>query len=70
MAKELPVSATEIAGVVESAGQLGIAEDHLLSFSRTVIDLGASTSMTREQAATEFARFAGIVGMSQGILTD
>ncbi|MGE7093524.1 phage tail tape measure protein [Lysinibacillus sp. NPDC048646] len=66
MAKELPVSATEIAGVVESAGQLGIAEDHLLSFSRTVIDLGASTSMTREQAATEFARFAGIVGMSQG----
>ncbi|MFJ7951278.1 phage tail tape measure protein [Lysinibacillus sp. NPDC096418] len=66
MAKELPVSATEIAGVVESAGQLGIAEDHLLSFSRTVIDLGASTSMTREEAATEFARFAGIVGMSQG----
>ncbi|MFJ7890046.1 phage tail tape measure protein [Lysinibacillus xylanilyticus] len=66
MAKELPVSATEIAGVVESAGQLGIAEEHLLSFSRTVIDMGNSTSMTREQAAKEFADFANIVGMGQG----
>jgi len=66
MAKELPVSATEIAGVVESASQLGIAEEHLLSFSRTVIDMGNSTSMTREQAAQEFADFANIVGMGQG----
>lgn len=66
MAKELPVSATEIAGVVESASQLGIAEEHLLSFSRTVIDMGNSTSMTREQAAKEFADFANIVGMGQG----
>ncbi|MFJ6264166.1 phage tail tape measure protein, partial [Lysinibacillus xylanilyticus] len=66
MAKELPVSATEIAGVVESAGQLGIAEEHLLSFSRTVIDMGNSTSMTRDQAAKEFADFANIVGMGQG----
>ncbi|MGA3603151.1 phage tail tape measure protein, partial [Lysinibacillus agricola] len=65
MAKEVPVSATEIAGVVESAGQLGIAEEHLLSFSRTVIDMGNSTSMTREQAAKEFANFAKIVGMGQ-----
>lgn len=66
MAKELPVSATEIAGVVESAGQLGIAEEHLISFSRAVIDMGNSTGMTREQAAKEFAEFAKIVGMGQG----
>lgn len=65
MAKELPASASDIAAVAESAGQLGIAEDKILSFSRTIIDLGESTNMTREQAATEFARFANIVGMSQ-----
>ncbi len=65
MAKELPASASDIAAVAESAGQLGIAEDKILSFSRTVIDLGESTNLTREQAATEFARFANIVGMSQ-----
>ncbi|AHN24360.1 phage tail tape measure protein [Lysinibacillus varians] len=65
MAKELPASASDIAAVAESAGQLGIAEDKILSFSRTIIDLGESTNLTREQAATEFARFANIVGMSQ-----
>jgi len=65
MAKQLPASASDIASVAESAGQLGIAEDKILSFSRTIIDLGESTNMTREQAATEFARFANIVGMSQ-----
>lgn len=65
MSKQLPASASDIAAVAESAGQLGIAEDKILSFSRTIIDLGESTNMTREQAATEFARFANIVGMSQ-----
>ncbi|WP_428909467.1 phage tail tape measure protein [Niallia sp. Krafla_26] len=65
MAKELPTSANDIAAVAESAGQLGIAEDKILSFTKTIIDLGESTNLTREQAATEFARFANIVGMSQ-----
>lgn len=65
MAKELPTSANDIAAVAESAGQLGIAEDNIMSFTKTIIDLGESTNLTREQAATEFARFANIVGMSQ-----
>lgn len=65
MAKELPASASEIAGVAEAAGQLGIAEENILSFTRTIIDLGESTNLSAEQGATEFARFANIVGMSQ-----
>lgn len=65
MAKELPASANEIAAVAESAGQLGIAEENILSFTRTIIDLGESTNLTAEQGATEFARFANIVNMSQ-----
>lgn len=65
MAKELPTAATDIAAVAESAGQLGIQNDAILGFTRTIIDLGEATNLTREQAATEFARFANIVGMSQ-----
>ncbi|MFD2446380.1 phage tail tape measure protein [Bacillus sp. CGMCC 1.16607] len=65
MSKQLPASASDIAAVAESAGQLGIAENKILSFSKTIIDLGESTNLTREQAASEFARFANIVGMSQ-----
>ncbi|MFJ5768150.1 phage tail tape measure protein [Lysinibacillus sp. NPDC093210] len=65
MARTLPASAAEIAGVAESAGQLGIAEENILSFSKTIIDLGESTNLSLEQAASEFARFSNITGMSQ-----
>lgn len=65
MTKVLPASAVEIAGVAESAGQLGIKKENILDFTRTMIDMGEATNLSSEQAATEFARFANIVGMSQ-----
>ncbi|AJD91531.1 hypothetical protein JMA_22140 [Jeotgalibacillus malaysiensis] len=65
MAKEIPASTTEIAAVAEAAGQLGIETESIEEFTRTMIDLGEATNLSSEQAATEFARFANIVGMSQ-----
>lgn len=65
MAKELPSSAANIAAVAEQAGQLGIEKESILGFTRTIIDLSEATNLTAEQASTEFARFANIVGMSQ-----
>lgn len=65
MAKEIPAAATEIASVAEAAGQLGIEKENILAFSRTMIDLGESTNLTADQAATAFARFANITQMPQ-----
>lgn len=65
LAKELPSSHEEIAGVAEAAGQLGIQTDNVVSFTKTMIDLGESTNMSAETAATSFARFANITQMSQ-----
>lgn len=65
MAKELPASVHEINEVAEAAGQLGIKKENILDFTRTMIDLGEATNMTSDEAATSFARFANIVGMSQ-----
>lgn len=65
MSSELPATANEIASVAEMAGQLGIENDNIKSFTRTIIDLGESTNLSLEQAGSEFARFANIVGMSQ-----
>lgn len=65
MAKELPASTTEIAKVVQEAGQLGIQTEHLMSFSRVMIDLGVSTDLGAEQAAMALARLANITQMPQ-----
>lgn len=64
MAKELPASASEIAAVAEQAGQLGIKTQDVLSFSRTMIDLGESTNMSATDAATAIAKIANITGMT------
>lgn len=65
MAKTMPQSASDIAGVAEAAGQLGIQTDSILDFTKTMIMLGDATNLSSEEAATQLARFANIVQMSQ-----
>ena len=64
MAKELPASAVEIANVAEVAGQLGIKTEDILTFSRTMIDMGESTNLSAEEAATAIAKIANIMGLT------
>ncbi|MCL1789948.1 MAG: phage tail tape measure protein [Peptococcaceae bacterium] len=64
MAKEIPVAASDIAAVATKAGQLGIATDHVLDFTRVMITLGSTTNLQAEEAATALARFANITKMS------
>lgn len=68
MSTELPASTTEISSVAEAAGQLGIQADNILSFTKTMIDLGESTNLTADEAASQLAKFANIMQMSQKIL--
>ena len=64
MAKEIPATTEEIAGVAEAAGQLGIKKDDILKFTRVMSDLGVTTNMSATDAAKSLARFANITGMS------
>ncbi len=64
MATEIPATTTEIAGVAEAAGQLGIATEDVLDFTRVMIDLGESTNLSADEAATSLAKFANITGTS------
>lgn len=64
MAKEIPSTTTEISAVAEAAGQLGIKTEDILSFTRVMIDLGNSTNLSAEEAASALAKFANITNMS------
>ena len=67
MATETASSKEDIAGVMEIAGQLGVTGvDNLTSFTRTMVELGDTTNMSAEDAATALARFMNITGESTG----
>lgn len=65
MSGTMPQSASEIAGVMEVAGQLGVrGTDSLLQFTKTMVMLGDATNLSSEDAATSIARVMNIMGTS------
>lgn len=66
LSTEIPVTTTELASVMEVAGQLGIGKDNLLDFSTTMSQLATATTMTADEAATMLAQFANITQMDPG----
>lgn len=62
MSKEIPIAATELAGVAEAAGQLGVARDDVIQFTETMALLGVSTDLTAEQSAVAIARISNVMG--------
>lgn len=64
MSKTMPTSAVEIAGVAEAAGQLGVKAPDVLSFSKTMVQMGEATNLSANDAATAIARFTNIMGGS------
>lgn len=62
---EIPMTSTELLAIGESAGQLGVANDKILDFTKTIAMLGVTTNLTAEEGGNQIAKFANIVGMSQ-----
>lgn len=65
LTKTMPITAAGFAGIVETAGQLGIEQENLLAFSKVMANLGVATNMTAEEAATMLAQFVAITGMER-----
>lgn len=61
----VPLPVTEMYGIAQAAGRLGIELDNVKNFSETVAMLGTVTNMTAEQAATDMAQFATVMQMPQ-----
>ncbi|MDR1692748.1 MAG: phage tail tape measure protein, partial [Oscillospiraceae bacterium] len=65
LSKEIPAAATELAKIAETAGQLGVANEHILEYTETIAALKTVTNLTAVQGATDFAKFANITQMAQ-----
>lgn len=65
MSLQMPEAATSIASVEEAAGQLGIKTKNIEGFTKVMVQLGDSTNLTANEAATDMARLANITQMPQ-----
>lgn len=64
MAQTTASSAEEIAGVMEVAGQLGVATEDLATFTKTMVMLGDSTNLAANEGAVNLAKFLNITNTS------
>lgn len=68
MARKIPLAVTEIFGIAEAAGQLGIKTKDIAAFTRVIADLKATTNL--EEPAKDLARFANIADVSSSDFTN
>lgn len=65
LSTQLPTTATELAGVAQAAGQLGIKTANIAEFTEVMAQLGLATNLSAQEGADALARFANVTGMSQ-----
>ncbi|WP_436702413.1 phage tail tape measure protein [Nocardioides sp. BYT-33-1] len=62
LARTMPATHEEIAATAEAAGQLGVAREDIADFTETMIQLGETTNLTADEAATSIAQMANVMG--------
>lgn len=60
----IPLDVNKLNAVAEAAGQLGIEKSNIIEFTRTMADLGETTNLTADEAATATAQFQNIFGVA------
>jgi len=64
LARTMPATHEEIAATAEAAGQLGVAREDVTDFTKVMIQLGETTNLTADEAATSIAQIANVMGTS------
>jgi len=63
MSLVIPITTTEIGKIAETAGQLGIAQEDVTSFTEVMAMLATATDLTADNAATMLAQFSNVTGL-------
>ena len=61
LSNKIPIAATQLASIAQTAGQLGVAIPDILSFTETIAKVGVATKLSTEQAAFALARLSNIM---------
>lgn len=70
MSKDLPMTAENIAAIMEAAGQSNIAKNELLEFTETATKMGIAFDSTAEQSGEWMAAWRTALKMNQKEVTD
>ncbi len=62
LSTQMPITASELAAIATTAGQLGIAQDEVEGFTKVMAQLATTTDLSADSAATMLAQFANITG--------
>ena len=65
LSNKMPPTASELAGIAEIAGQLGIETDNIVKFTETMAMLADTTNIVGEEGALQLAKFMNVMGTSQ-----
>lgn len=68
LSNKMPQTASELAGIAEIAGQLGIETDNILNFTETMAKLADTTNIVGEEGALQLAKFMNVMGTSQDLV--
>ena len=64
LSTNVPITASELAQIAATAGQLGIAQNKVEEFSTVMAKLATTTDLTADEAATMLAQFANVTGLT------
>ena len=64
MSTEMPITAKELASIATTAGQLGISQENVETFTTVMAQLATTTDLTADNAATMLAQFSNITGVT------
>jgi TP901 family phage tail tape measure protein len=65
LSTQIPVTASDLAGIGQAAGALGIHTNAIIGFTDTVAKLGVTTDLTADVAGDALARIANITNLPQ-----
>lgn len=65
LSTQMPITATELANIATTAGQLGIQQNNVKQFTTVMAQLATTTDLTADNAATMLAQFSNITGVTE-----